>query len=315
MKKLFLVSGAVLLAAILIWKARSPAAPELMCQGKPVSAWALALNSAGTQRQAEEVILSLGSNAVPSLVRLLRTPDPILARTVKAIGRRTPDKLSRVLYQMVNPFAAPAQRARAAQALRILGPAAISALPALTNALSDDQTVSWYAALTLAQLGEPGITALSGALPKSAPAQAGYICYALGTQGPSASNAIPVLATVMETGPAQVAERAASALADIGRLAVPRLLQTLEHPDPAVRILAINALARLGPPARAALPRLIDVAKEDQAIVRVMAIDALPKIRPTGAGLVGVLTNALQDPDPQVRVKATQALEKLQLAR
>jgi HEAT repeat protein len=167
----------------------------------------------------------------------------------------------------------------------------------------------------LAQLGEPGLTVLSSALSQSAPTQAGYICYALGTQGPGASNAIPVLATVMETGPPQVAERAASALADIGRLAVPRLLRTLEHPDPAVRILAVNALARLGPPARAALPKLIDLAKEDQAIVRAMAIEALPKIRPTGAGVVEVLTNALRDPDQQVRAKATQALEKLQVAR
>ena len=267
--------------------------------------------SSGTHQEAERAILGLGSNAVPCLVRLLRTPNPVLATPFKAIGRRA-NRVRQALYRVVNPFSASAQRAAAAQALRDLGPQAEAALPALTNALRDDQTVSWYAALALAQFGQRGIAALTNALPRSGPEQAGFVCYALGSQGPSASNAIPALARVMEEGSPELGEKAARALGDIGRIAVPRLLRMMDHPAPAVRILAIQALANIGPLARPALPKLIHLATDDQPLVRGAAIDALPQIRPSGIGIAEVLNQTLNDPDPQLRAKASQALKRNQ---
>jgi HEAT repeat protein len=306
-----LAAGTVLLAASVLLMLRRPPMPEPTYGAKPLSAWLRALNVAGTEEEAEHAILSFGSNAVPALVYLLRTPDPVLARPVQAIGRRSPMRMSRLLYRLVNPFAAPAQRAQAARALRTLGPQAQAALPALTNALRDDQTVSWYAALALAQFGGPGITALTNALPSSSPEQARCICYALGTQGMSASNAIPALARLIETGPPSVAETAARALTQVGRLALPTFGKLLEHPNAPVRIQAAKALAAMGPPARPALPQVLKVARKDQPAVRAVAIDALISIRPQGDGIREVLTNAVEDPDPQVRARAAQALEKL----
>jgi HEAT repeat protein len=311
--KRLLIAGALLLAGCLgLLLARRPAPPEPVYQGKPLSAWVMALNSAGSRDRAEEVIRSSGSNAVPSLVRMLRTPDPVLARPVRAFGRHAPNRLSRMLYRAVDPFSAPARRALAAQALRVLGPQAQAALPALTDALAGDQTVSWHAALTLAQFGQVGVDALLAALPRSRPEQAGYICYALGTQGYSATNAVPALAALVETAPPQLAEQAANALGALGKPAVPRLLQSLRHPSAAVRVLAAEALAKVGPPARDALPRLIELAKDDQPLVRRTAISVLPSIRPSGQGILEVLTNATEDPDAQVRAKALEALRKLE---
>jgi HEAT repeats len=310
--KLLLAGLAVLLAlGVAGLVVRRPAVPQPTYEGKTVSNWAFALNYAGTQRQAEKAILTLGSNAVPSLVQLLRAPDPILAKPIQALGRCFPSRFSRGLYRLTDPFAAAAGRAAAARSLRVLGPRARAALPALTDALFDDPIVSWNAALTLAQFGEAGLTALTRALPRSPPANAGGICYALGTQGPSASNAVPTLAAIMETAPPPVAESAGKALGAIGRVAVPRLRETLEHGNTPARVLAVNALAIAGPPARTALPKLMRMAAEDEPPVRAAVVAALPRIRPTGTGLSGVLSNALRDPDRQVRSKAAQAPQNL----
>jgi HEAT repeat protein len=298
---------------LLAWAAFHHRAPfsEPVYQGKPLSAWTVALNTPGMHDQAESVIRAAGTNAVPCLGQLLRTPDPPLARLVKFVTRHTPDRLSQLLNRVFHPYSGSAQRAAAAQALRLLGPEAEAALPALADALGDDQTVSWHAALSLAQLGQPGTTALMKALPKSAPAQTDFICYALSLQGPSASNAIPTLAAFLERGDPQHGEWVARALAGIGKPSLPQLLQSLEHMNPSVRLVAIKALASIGPPARTATTNLLQHARVDERVVRLAAIEALPKVRPSGAGITDTLTNLTHDPDPQIRAKALDALHQI----
>jgi len=309
----WLVCGVVVLLLILLAAYESTAlrssAPTF--QGKPLSTWTLALNSATMHDRAEAAIRAAGTNAVPELARLLRTPDPPLARAVRFVARHTPDRLSRLLTRVFHPYSGSAQRVAAAQALRLLGSQAEAAVPALGEALQDERTVSWHAALALAQLGQPGTAALIHALPKSAPEQAGYICYALGTQGLSASNAIPILSTTLDSADPQRAEWAARALGDVGKLSVPNLLHSLEHTNPAVRVLAVNALGSIGPAARGVTPYVLKHALDDERVVRLAAVEVLAKIRPSGAGITGALTNLEQDPDPQIAAKARQALAKV----
>ena len=304
----------VLLVALIISK-RSPP-PQISFQGRPVPICALDLNSASalTRENAAQAIRQFGTNAVPNLVQLLQARDPILARPFETIGGRAPYWIRRMLFRVLDPTAAPAKRMAAAQALRIMGQSAQAALPALRQALQDEQTVAWHAALALAELGEPGIVALTQGLAETQPAQRGMVCYALETQGRSASNAVPALVRVLEKAPAETAKKAAAALAAVGPAAVPALLNSISHPSLGVRVQAIDALASMGPIARDSLPKLIGVAVHDEPAARAAAVRALVQIRPGAEEISRVLLRALRDPVDAVRLEALQCLSRSNLA-
>jgi len=198
-----------------------PRRPECSFAHRPVRLWALELNdpSASVRAKATESVRSFGPDAIPDLVGLLRTPDPVLARPVKALARRAPTTVSSALLSLNNPYQAGAKRAAAALALRIMGTNAQRAVPDLRRALNDDQTVSWHAALALAELGPEGLRALRQALPTAGLPQASFISYALSTQGPNASNsnAVGSLSSVPQNGPGELAEKADNALSRIGQ--------------------------------------------------------------------------------------------------
>lgn len=281
MKRVLLgMFGLAVVIAGVILVARHTAKPERSYDGKPISAWALALNLATTRLEAEKVLRKADSNAVPELVRMLQTPDPMLARPVKALGRRLPSKAGQGMFRMIDPFAAGSKRAAAAEALRMIGPHAEAALPSLQKALFDNDAVSWNAAQALGQFGPAGFVALTNALPKATPAQVGFICYALGTQGPAASNAVPVLITELRSGLPQTAQAAARALSAIGRAALPELNDCLSDSNLQVRIFAAEALGRIGRPARQSAPRLMEMAERDEAPARAAATNALALIGP-----------------------------------
>lgn len=292
---------------------QSPSTPEVIYEGRSVSAWALDLisPSAATRKTATETIAQLNSNAVPALVRLLRTPDPVLARAARAVSWRLPNRHRGGIVRLLNPFEAPANRTAAAQALLIMSPHAQSALPALSNAVHWDGTASWHAALALARLGEPGTAALVAALSNAPPAQRGYVCYALSTKGEAASNAIPALLRVLQTDTPEVAEKAAQALSNMRSLAVPELASTLEHPNVQVRISAIRALSAMGPAARDALPQLLQQARAQPAAIRAAAVEALAQVRLSDPRVVTALAESLADTDLAVRLKALQGLRRL----
>ena len=269
---------------------------------------ALTSPSPATRDQAAAKLQALGPAAVPDLVRLLRTPDPFLARPARRVARWLPAKANARLFRIINPLEAAAKRAAAAQALRILGPGAHAAIPALSRALEDDLTVAWYASLALAQMGPDGLEALSTRLSTVPPIQCGYICYALGTQGQSASNATPNLVLLLEKDDPVISDKAATALGNMGRLGVPGLLRASTNQHGHVRTLAIGALSRIGPLARDAIPRLVTMAKEDQPGVREAAVEALGQVGPTSPAVTAALTQALVDPVREVRLKAILAL-------
>ncbi len=289
-----------------------PTPAEPVYCGKSVSSWALDLNSPSepTRDAAKLNIQAFGDDAVPSLVRMLQTPNPIFGRPIRAVGTRLPRTASTFLFRLVNPFRAPAMRAAAAHAIGLMGPSAQAAVPALTKALHDEKTVAWYSALALAKRGNPGVQALVQSLTNTAPDQCGFVCYALSTQGVTASNAVPLLAKLLETGRSDVSEQAGLALSNVGPLAVPVLTHALEHTNLAVRLVAIRGLAVMGPIARGALPKLREKADLDEAAAKAAAVEALLQIRPTAALVLSAVTNALRDVDREVRGKAIQALSR-----
>lgn len=309
--------GVSLLFAFAVLALLWPRPSEPLFEGKAITAWAAELNSpsAEVRNQAALVISRFTSNQVPPLVRLLHTPDPVLARPISAIASRMPPRISSGLYRIVNPFEARARRAAAAQALRIMGTQAAPALPDLRAALQSDSTAAWHAALALAQLGAPGLDTLAQALAETPPMQQGFVCYAIGSQGAAASNAVPALARILRSGDTQVVDKAASALANIGSPAVPLLIPILQDADPQSRLLSVNALGIIGPPARSALPAMLELARTDAPPVRASAVEAISHVQARSDAVFQALLQALNDPARVVRLKAMEALGRAGIQR
>ncbi len=93
-------------------------------------------------------------------------------------------------------------------------------------------------------------------------------------------------------------EAAAQALGQIGKPAVPSLVQALRHRDPEVRRNAALVLARIGPPAAEAVPELIASLDDQEEGVRMAATRALGQIGPAAAPAVPALMRRLVEPRP-----------------
>ena len=81
-----------------------------------------------------------------------------------------------------------------------------------------------------------------------------------------------------------VAEETADLLAGLGPRAIPSLVASLARPEESARVLAADALARIGPAAATrAVPALSRLLEDESAMVRWAARDALARITTDGA--------------------------------
>ncbi len=203
-------------------------------------------------------------------------------------------------------------RVGAAAALCWLGFRAEPAVPALAQALEDeDRRVRRLSAEALARIG-PGAKAAAPALIKAlndADEQARRDFAGLLRRSPPSARVI-FPPSVQEIRPSnehvRIRAMTVAALERIGSGAVPTLIDTLTHTDPAARINAAEVLGRLGEdgkPAAAALATIL--LKDKDARVREGAAHALARLPHYDSALVV----ALKDPDPGVRAAALLALE------
>jgi HEAT repeat protein len=99
--------------------------------------------------------------------------------------------------------------------------------------------------------------------------------------------------------------------------AVPGLLRALDHPDAYVRIVAAEALGKIGNPV--AIQRLFQTYADDRADVRRRVMKALERIgveprANAAAQVVPGLARGLHDPEPAVRWAAESALRRLDIS-
>jgi HEAT repeats/HEAT repeat len=133
---------------------------------------------------------------------------------------------------------------------------------------------------------------------------------ALGEMGPAAADAAPALTRAWGEGhcsPGAVTE----AVVKIGWVALPALLDALQHDDWETRRRAILCLARFGPDARRATPILIELVRGGDRELMRCAIYALGKIGPDAWDSVPDLRRAQSDLRPDIRAAATRALERI----
>ena len=200
-------------------------------QGKTLSKWLILYQNAEeagpAERQAEEAIRAIGTNALPYLTKWIASDDP-----------------------------EPATQAK--EGFKILGPVAAPAVPALTGLLtSTNELVAGMAASALASVGAPAVPAMLAALTNRSYKISLNAILALPELGTNALPAIPILRRELEHPNHVYRERAADALGNLRLepdLVVPALTNLLQDPSPAARNLAIGSLGRFGPAARSAVP-------------------------------------------------------------
>ncbi|WP_246132190.1 HEAT repeat domain-containing protein [Paenibacillus hemerocallicola] len=170
----------------------------------------------------------------------------------------------------------------AAYALASLGQDAISAL--IGGLRHPSPTVVRTSAYGLAAAGAEALPALVEALdvPSENRDAPGYIAYALGEIGESASHAVPRLIELLQDDSAFVRMHAIEALGMIrqpAELLVPALGEALQDEDDYARFTAGLSLARLGAEAGDAVPALKRALDDPNRYVSAIASTALQRIR------------------------------------
>lgn len=188
------------------------------------------------------------------------------------------------------------ERRRSAEALGSIGPAAKTAVPALTEALLDeDCEVRVWAARALCVIGEDHDVQAStieplGELVRNLRASDEKVretsAMALGSVGSAAKAAVPALTEALLDKSYEVRFQVARALLEIGLPEVPmleratlnELIVGLKDPNDYVRECSALSLGWIGPVAKESVPALTETLLDDSPDVRDAARDALDSI-------------------------------------
>lgn len=251
-----------------------------------LSAWLQQLQadpSVETRRRVTEAVLSMSSNAVPPLIKMLQTEDSRWKRVLINLSQRQ----SFIHFSISS---AEQRRALAAEGLAILGPAAGSAIPALGEALNGERPLA-QAAYALAKIGTDGISHLEIGLTNQKRSVRINSIAALGILGTNATAAILLLKKELGNPNPMMRSFAVRSLAQLGadNSNVVRLLaETLHDRSTPVRMWCISALAGMGDKAKLAVPTPLEIYGSDTIPIRREASLALQKIDPQTATMAGV---------------------------
>lgn len=234
---IIILASSVLMAGA-AWQVLRPREPVF--EGKPLSFWLQGYDpTRGTEpgnQKADEVLSKVGTNAIPTLLRMLSTGDPPFILKLKALVHRQH-------FITFRRRTAVNQHFQAVKAFQRLGSNAKIAVPALI------------------QIYEQNPSAVSQI----------ETAHALGSIGPAASPAVPTLLRGMTNLDANVRQETASVLGQIHTdpaLVVPVLTNSLRDPSFSVRIAALNALGAFGPDAKSAAPSLLPLLNDPDSFTR-----------------------------------------------
>jgi HEAT repeat protein len=252
----------------------------------------------------------MGQNAtdlLPELQELVDDPSPeVRASVVEALGKMgSVDGLSHVV-------ASPDQQIRF-EAIRALESNGAAAIPVFESELNDSsETNAEEAAIALSKFGRQALPALSSlehlASNSAHPSTRGSALEALKNIGPEG---LPAIENALGDSDAQVRDYAIALLGSYGRAGVPPLASFLDQPWTPSTTRAVDILGELGPRALPALDALERTAvRSPDQTTRRLAIDALAKIGPPAYSVVVRLAN---DPDPQTSAEAQSCLKGMRI--
>ncbi|WP_197443720.1 HEAT repeat domain-containing protein [Maioricimonas rarisocia] len=289
-----------------------------------------------TRRQAALTLGRIGepaAQAVPVMESFLHPegePEPLQTRlwamkSLALFGPVAADAAGSIASILQDETAPLTLRLSAVEALGRIGTAAREPLPGLiatlrgqhgTGLADDEQAELQIAAADILMLlrseASPAVPALIRAAQHDSPRMRRIAATTLGTIGPRADAAIPVLGELILFDEAEdVRDAAAIALAGLGDPAIPALLTLIEDQDVDVRWRAADALGRLpsGPPAvEEALEKAI---AEDEPVVRITALESLWSLTRDAAQVAPIALRYLADEDRQIRIRAYRLLQSL----
>jgi HEAT repeat protein len=154
------------------------------------------------------------------------------------------------------------------------------------------------------------VPALTTALYDAEPGNRYAAAEALGRLGGEARAAVSSLKHLVGGDPLP-GDRAAEALARMGPEGVAALVELLASDRGEVRSPAAAALRLAGPDVACALPRLVDVLRDPSPAVRQRAAATLGELEQTTPAAIEALEQAREDPELLVRLAAQKSLKKL----
>ena len=292
-----LLAGVILAFTFYALRPREP-----VYQGRRLSAWLrdMGLYPAKYRHDAEEAVRQIGTNSLPTLLKLLAAKDSFLKKlTLASLAKMHP--LIRVDWPSAQDL-----HVRAMLAFHVLGPEAKAAIPALTDLLKHPETAP-SAARALMSIGPDAVLPLVRALTNENRIVRRTAAFGLG-QIRSAETAVTLaLVKSLKDADARVRHAAAESLRRTNEpdLVIPALLETLNDADSDVRREAMLSLAIFGSQAKEAVPALSQALYDTNSSVRLDAALALRQIDPQ---VVTVLAAKLEDTNSVVRSLTAEAL-------
>lgn len=301
MKKTLLIGLAVLLVAALAAIFLDPDSRllgrmrgESFFQGRPTTAWRAGLRNEtpSTQLETTTSLKDGGPAAVPVLIELLQTPvgaagsAHVRWTAAELLGKIQPEAVSAIpaLIEALKE-SDPHVRIVAVTSLGTMTSRPAEIVPALISMLNGPARLSAIRALSRFRHGaSPAIKPLLELFQKDSDVEVRWnAARTLGKMGPVAKETIPQMIVGLEDKEDLIREHAAEALGDIGPEAhagVPALTHALKDQVMKVRRDAARSLGLIGPAAKPALPALRECLKDAETQVREVAAKSMKKIDP-----------------------------------
>ena len=327
----------LILIGLIAWDASRTKEPRY--KGKPLSFW-LAGHGC-TEGQTKEAVDHLGTNCIPTLLRMLQANDSTIKQKLAALANgqnliriRMTDAHDKYIYAahgfsllgaraqgtvgvLIKLYeqSSPERKMSIGNAIGAIGPSASEAIPTLLRAMiSTNEIVRDPAAFTLVASGfDPGLVVPGLAKALSDPNESTRMLAAdsLSGFGTNAASALPALIAAARDTNRNVRIEVISVLGSIRanpQLTVPALTNALTDSQYVVRAQAASSLAEYGSNAASAIPLLIELSKEDFVLDRNSALSALGSIHSKPDLTLPLLTNALTDHEESTRLAAAGAL-------
>ncbi len=257
--------------------------------------------------------------AVKLLKEALHNPDPrIESAAVRGLMEleTPPAEFAPELTQCISVC----DRSLVPELMGVLAASGEAGLPALTAALKRPETRG-QAAVLLGRIGpaaQSAVPALTESIGDENAEVRREVLYSLGSIIADKGPADPRIVAALDDPELRVRATAAYALGRVGpaaKAAVPKLSDHLESDDPLVRVVSAWALAHIAPQdaqlVSKIVPVLIHGTKSETFTVRRGAADALGRLGPAASSAVASLKALQSDPDESVRAAATAAIAKI----
>jgi HEAT repeat protein len=311
-KWLALFGTAIACGAIALFLVSHGHPEDKVYRGKSLKTWALQLRATDTQSRNEATGLfqTLGSNAVPGLVRLLGAQDSFARRQLWALAPQTPKLLQNFLARAVRRPNAGELHVAAARALRVLGLQAEPAFEPLRRVfLGPELSGRWETALTLAAIGPAGVQELTNSL-ASRELNLRYAAIS-GLSEAQSEQAIAAAGLIGVLTDSDLKDRTAIALARLSPGSFQPVVNAMRSGDKELRLRLAQVLPSLRLPRDMLLQELLKIFEDKSAEQRVLAIEILASLGLPNRKMLEISIAALDDPTPEVRLAAVTALNQL----